>query len=159
MEILCGLPLKRLGGAIGWEENKENGPKDTRVGSVSRGDDDGIILSRNPLSGRNPGISPHRFEIPPPSAFRSCLSMLLETHVGDCSSICRAPAVCPTVSQAHRLAIIIILHHRRYVLDTKSILRCGYNDCLATIMMPATTRALPPKDDRGSGRPPSRWRS
>ena len=48
MEILCGLP-KRLGGAIGWgrtfegtvcanEENK--GPKDTRVGSVSRGEDD-----------------------------------------------------------------------------------------------------------------------
>ena len=112
-----------------------------------------IILSRNPLSGRNPGISPHRFEIPPPSAFRSCLSMLLETHVGDCSSICRAPAVCPTVSQVHRLAIII-LHHHRYVLDTKSILRCGYNDCLATIMMPATTRALPSKDDRGAeGRP------
>ena len=72
----------------------------------------GIILSRNPLSGRNPGISPHRFEIPPPSAFRSCLSMLLETHVGDCSSICRAPAVCPTVSEAHRLVIIILNHHR-----------------------------------------------
>ena len=102
----------------------------------------GIILSRNPLSSRNPGISPRRFEIPPPSAFRSCLSMLLETHVRDCSSICRAPAVCPTVSQAHRLAIII-LHHHRYVLDTKSILRCGYNDCLATFMMPASTRALP----------------
>ena len=104
--------------------------------------DQGIILPRNPLSGRNPGISPRRFEIPPPSTFRSCLSMLLETDFGDCSSICRAPAICPTVSQAHRLAIII-LHHHHYVLDTKSILRCGYNDCLATIMMPTTTWALP----------------
>jgi len=42
-----GLP-ERLGGAIGWERtfegnvcaNEENGPKDTRVGSVSRGEYD-----------------------------------------------------------------------------------------------------------------------
>ena len=47
MEILCGLP-KRLGGALGWGRkfegtvyaNEENEPKGTRVGSVSRGDDD-----------------------------------------------------------------------------------------------------------------------
>ena len=47
MEILCGLP-KRLGGALGLGRkfegtvyaNTENEPKDTRVGSVCRGDDD-----------------------------------------------------------------------------------------------------------------------
>ena len=47
VEILCGLP-KRLGGAIGWGRtfdgtvcaNEENKPKDTRVGSASRGEDD-----------------------------------------------------------------------------------------------------------------------
>ena len=47
VEILCGLPKRLGGGAIGWEEssrelyaNEENERKATRVGSVSRGDDD-----------------------------------------------------------------------------------------------------------------------
>ena len=47
VEILIGL-LKRRGCAIVWERtfegtvcaNEENEPKDTRVGSVSRGEDD-----------------------------------------------------------------------------------------------------------------------
>ena len=47
MEILCGLP-KRPSGVIGCGRmfegtvcaNEENEPKDTRVGSVSRGEDD-----------------------------------------------------------------------------------------------------------------------
>jgi hypothetical protein len=47
VEILCGLPLKRLGSAIGWGRTfegtvcaNENELKDTCVGSVSTGEDD-----------------------------------------------------------------------------------------------------------------------
>ena len=39
----------------------------------------GINLIGNPLSARNPGVSLHRFEIPPPSAVRGCLVVFLET--------------------------------------------------------------------------------
>jgi len=54
-----------------------------------------INLIRNPLSTRNPGVSLCQFETPPPSTFKCCLAMFSETHVRDCLSTCRAPAICP----------------------------------------------------------------
>ena len=51
-----------------------------------------INLIRNPLSARNPGVSLHRFEIPPPSPVRGCLVMFLETQCRRSVKRCRAPA-------------------------------------------------------------------
>ena len=49
------------------------------TGKLSIGSHIGINLIGNPLSARNPGVSLHWFEIPPPSAVRGCLVMFLET--------------------------------------------------------------------------------
>ena len=63
------------------------------------------------------------------------------------SEIVQVPAKhLPSAQQYNkRIALplaIIILYHHHYALNTKSILQCGCNDCLSTIMMPTTTWAL-----------------
>ena len=80
----------------------------------------GINLIRNPLSARNPGVSHCQFETPPLSTVRCCLVMFLETHVGDCSSTCRAPAACPAVNKCSASLLTLFLRYHRWALNAQS---------------------------------------
>ena len=110
------------------------------------GQDAGINLIRNPLSARNPGVSRRRFETPPPSSVRCCLAVFLETHVGDCLSTCRAPAVCPAVNKCSAslspLPSPPSLGPQRLTLKAHPLV--VRNDSLTPIMIPTARVHLQP---------------
>ena len=90
------------------------------------------------LSARNPGVSRHRFETPPPSTVKCCLAMFLETYIRDCLSTCQAPAVCPAVNKCIASLSPFPLHHHQALNTQSPSFCCVRNDCLTSIMTPTT---------------------